>query len=569
MAISDKIPNQYNFQDYQNFEIDIEKIYTDFIEEIDKSRSLINIQTNQARLEIFDIKTIAGLNSRLEVSNTVQESRTHAFYRLIGFPIVNDAFEYYNPGFNSIEDDDLITITLTKEKIIDIANKIDNTDKSKTNGYFFDISSKRESNTNSMLSIFSVKPTTIKSSTLALTSVNTRSFAASIKGDDPFNYKIQDQSYTVDSRSLVGRNSAIMLYEYVDEFGAKETSKSLDANHYHIITPFMVDPRIDFSVNPSGRKFAVPFAPYKTNLLIGENTYVKRPAIEKIIRDRLSVRNTVATTGTAGERFSEYITSVPSVLNEEIIQLMAGNNQYKLGDQWQFKKYFDIIKTMCARLVKAQKEIKKVQSIYYWLPEPNSIGPEGGCDIKKIIVSKDFPSNLITTADKSIIDTVLIQATNQFNVDTADMDGTPDVGGFAFDAFSDDSTIKFENGKPATGDSATEQLDKNNKKRNQYLGAANDALRTIEIIMGEFGGLGLCDIVAIYAALYIMDIDCLFGFLDIDAFNRMHNEFNLGPNYIRKDIKDAHKELLKRVLDFYNLMDKIYTDLAQNNGLNV
>ena len=390
---------------------------------------------------------------------------------------------------------------------------------------------------------------------------------ASIKGIDPFDYKITHQTYTVDPRSLVGRNSSVTLDEYVDEFGAKETFESLAANHYHIIAPFIVDPRIDFSVNPSGRRFAVPFAPYKTNLLIGENTYVKRPAIEKIIRERLTVRDTVATTGTAGQRFSKYITDVKSVQNENLIQQMSGNDKYKLGDQWQFKKYFDIIKTMSARLVKAQKEIKKVQSMYYWLPEPSSIGPEGGCNIKKMIVSKDFPSNLITIADKSIIDTILMQTASQFNADTADMNGTPDLGGFAFDAFSDDSTIRFENGKPATGDLATKQLDANNSKRNKYLGAACDALRTIEIIMGEFSGLGLCDIVAIYGALYIMDIDYLLGFLDVDAFNRAHTEFNFGQDYTQKSIVDAHSKFLEIVLDFYNLMDKMYTDLAQNNGL--
>ncbi len=564
------IPNQSNYQDSQNFDIDIDKIYSDFIQEIDATRSIVNIQTNQTVLKTLNIQTIASLNAQLKVENTPQESRAHAFYRLIGFPVVgSDHSLYYNPGLDTTQG----SISLA-DKIKIANNPIEG---------FQTISFQRENYVNSVLNIFTITPPTITSIAFALTSsTHTRPFAIPVtSSSDPFDFSLNNQGYTADFRSVIGKNDQVTLVSYVDQFGNSplanadgsvppgSDSNPLNRSRYHIIKPFMVDPRIDFSINPASRRVAVPFVYSKVNLLVGENTYVKRPLIEKVIRERFTVQDAAASLGTAGQNFSSYILSVPAVKNEQIIQQMASGDVYKLGDQIQFLKYFNIIRAMATKLVESQLKIQKIQSKYYWLPLPSTTGPEGGSDVNGIIISQNLPdgdnNSFITDADRSIINLRLIQAANQFNAQTAGTNGTPDLGGFAFDAFK---TTFDQDTSQALGDSVTSNLQTINDKRTHDIKIANQALRTVEIIMGEFSGLGLCDIIAVMAALYIMPQNSLLGFLDSDAFNRMKNTLN-QPDLASSTIDDAQKDFIAKVKDFYNLMDKIYQDLAQNNGLNI
>lgn len=559
MGVSDPIPNQANFQDSQNFQIDIDKIYSDFIKEIDANRSIVNIQINQSVLKVLDIKTIASLNAQLKVESTPQESRTHTFYRLIGFPVVDVNKGYYNPGLDTIQD---------SKKKKTLADKITIANHPLTG--FKVISLQRENYLNSILSVFAVTPPTITSTAFALTSgPHVRSFAIPVTNDDPYDFATINQSYTADFRSLIGKNDQVLLTDYVDELGNKPDIGALRHNRFHFIKPFIVDPRIDFSVNPASRRVAVPFVLNKSNLLIGEDTFVKRPLLEKVIRERFSVQDQVSTTQSAGKSIIDYILSVPAVKDEKIIQQMASGDIYKLGEQLQFLKYFNIIKAMCVKLVEAQKKIQIVQSRYYWLPLPSTIGPEGSSSIKGIIISKELPdgdnNSFITTADRSVISATLNQAANQFNAQTASADGTPDIGGFAFEAFK---TTFDQDTSQSFGDEVTNQLDLLNKKRDHDLAIANQALRTIEIIMGEFSGLGLCDIIAVMGALYIMPKDDLLGFLDADAFNRMLVALNFpGLDTSNPGIDAAQTSFIAKVKDFYNLMDKIYQDLAKNNGL--
>src|ERR1700686_4498183 len=96
-------PLQINYKSNQNFNIDINKIYSDFIQEIDANRSISNLNffvTGDNK--IFKIETIAGLSNSLKIEATPQESRAHCFYRLIGFPVIDqNGGDFYNPGLDS------------------------------------------------------------------------------------------------------------------------------------------------------------------------------------------------------------------------------------------------------------------------------------------------------------------------------------------------------------------------------------------------------------------------------------------------------------------------------------
>lgn len=558
MPANDPIPNQDNFQDPQNFKIDIEKIYQDFIQQIDDCRSIVNVfnQGNQSFLNKFDRKTITSLPKFVKIETTPQESRCHTFFRLIGFPVVSNDMTYYSPGFDicNMQDNGLTRQMGLDEKITIANNPIDK---------FTSISQQRENYINRFLDIFSQNGT-IDASTLALSSsTHTREFIVPLQDVDPFDMLAISQTYTANFSSQIGQLTQVSLLDFVDDAGNKTVPGNLQTNRYHFIKPFIVDPRIDFTV-PNGKKVAVPFCFNKSNLLIADNTYVKRPLIEKVIRDRLLLDDQANTLGDADQFIRDYIQNIPSVKDQDLIQQMISGKIYKLGEQQQFNKYLRIIGAMILKLVEAQNTIQAVQSKYYWLPKPSTSGPEGGSAVKNVVISVALPTDFLTTSDRSLILAILKQNANQFNAQTATTDGTPNAGDFVFGAFTttfDDDTSK------SLGNIAEQTVQELTDERNQALTEANSALRTVEIVMGEFSGFGLCDIIAIMGSLYIIPIENLLGLLDADAYDRMTKVLGLKDPPDQSDLNTSMKSLAQSVKNYYNIMDKIYVDVKTGNNL--
>src|ERR1035441_9858525 len=154
---------------------------------------------------------------------------------------------------------------------------------------------------------------------------------------------------------------------------------------------------------------------------------------------------------------------------------------------------------MCQKLVEAQDQIRTVQCLYYWLPLPFAIGPEGGSGVADPILSTRLPpygnnSSFVTALDLNIINFTLKQAGDNFNIQSAPLDGTPYLSA-NFDyipSFDSGTTSGF-------GNLTLDQLNAALKIRSYKMNIANTALQTIEIIMGEWSGLGLCDIIATMA----------------------------------------------------------------------
>ena len=89
---------QESYYSNQPFSIDIDKIYNDFIKEIDEIRSKTNTNNPNNTKNLFaslkeENKSISN-NSAAEV--TLQESRCHAFFRLIGFPVASKDYSSNN-----------------------------------------------------------------------------------------------------------------------------------------------------------------------------------------------------------------------------------------------------------------------------------------------------------------------------------------------------------------------------------------------------------------------------------------------------------------------------------------
>ena len=104
-------------------------------------------------------------------------------------------------------------------------------------------------------------------------------------------------------------------------------------------------------------------------------------------------------------------------------------------------------------------------------------------------------------------------------------------------------------------------------KRNKKLSDAGSALQTIEMIMGEFSGLGLCDIIAVIGTLYTMDIEDLLGFLDQDAYARAQTLLGSSLPAQNSSITGSMTGLLQGVSGFYQVMDAMYADFIGNNAL--
>ena len=105
------------------------------------------------------------------------------------------------------------------------------------------------------------------------------------------------------------------------------------------------------------------------------------------------------------------------------------------------------------------------------------------------------------------------------------------------------------------GNNDAKNLEELTQRRNKFMTKAGKALRKIEIIMGEFSGLGLCDIIAILGTLYVIPKENLLGFLDKDAFSRMQILLN-RPEATQSTLPESMIALTNLVKDFYNLMDK-------------
>lgn len=549
-------PNQAIFQDEQNYDVDINQLYTDWIVPIDNLRSYSSINAQNDKILSALSKSgnadITGAAKLIKMEQTVQESRCHAFFRWIGFPVADKDHQIYNPGFDITKDKNK---TITKEDKLTRANN--------PITKFHDLSLKRENFARTNLDIFT-KPKSADAGALALSNGGTgalRKFVVPLnpeKGDDPFDMNPDNQSFQVDLNGIVGEN-IVSLKSYQDANGSFPTK--LSDKRQHLIKPFIVDARIDFSVSPQSRLVAVPFVYDSYQTKVDPVNNVRRPLLEKIIRDRFAVGDPTATVGTATNEILQYISESLDITDNELVQKVSNKDLYKQSEQAQFVQAINTIRSMMKKLVAAQNTITEVQGQYYWLPAPSASGPESGCSVQGIFLPTVIDSILVTEKDKAILLSLSDTTVNSVTAEGALATGTPSASDFGLPTptvtFGPDTTKAF-------GDNATQNLETLSQKRFKALTAAGESLQVIEIIMGDFSGLGLCDIVAIISALNIMSKENLVGFLDDDAKTRMLNSLGLEESDVNAgSYDDAMTELFSTVRDFYNLMDQIYKDFSE------
>lgn len=515
---------QSSNNDSQSFDVDIDAVYKNFIIEIDNLRS--------------------------KEDQNLTESRCNAFYRLIGLPVC-DKVSLYSPGFDSRNNNNT---DLNKTKSIIQANI-------KKDTAMLTLLDARENQPRNHLSIFSVQD--VNATLLALSSVDIRDFSAPFKRDngagdiDPFDTDLTAQQYIVNIITRLVPN-------------VQDSSGNIATNYAsvrpHFLKPLLVNPFIDSNVKPGRNRLVVPFVKDKSDTKLNNNDYLKRPYIEKVCRDRFSSADKINTLGTNTLDIIESIKSNPAITDETLIRFLNPNNI--TSEQVQAANYINIIRSMLMKLSESVDNVLRVvatdpnnkgQAKYNWYPVPNKSGPEIGCVTRELTEQQNDPFN--TQQESEIIELQFNERLKSINNKLLQVQKV-DLGGFAFD---NNEITPDSNSSDAYGNTLVNPIENAISARKTITEDANVGLKHIEIIMGEFSGLGLCDILAICTALWVVDKDVLLNLLDDTALARMAEDPSLKVTAITRDTPGSIAKFERTVKEVYELMDKLYRDIRSGN----
>lgn len=525
---------EQGFEDTQSIEDDINTLYKKFIEPIDRIRSIAEPpkgqnQTTQGKIENLNVDAIKKM-----------ESRAHAFYRMMGLPVVGGS-SYYNPGYDPNPKSEQLRSS--------VAAKISDADR--------ELMDAREQHPKLFMQMFAGQGFDTTAYGIVLSTPKT----FNIIDDTEVVLYFRDFFINVSKAGLTPAMSDAITngqISFIGRFGYPLTSVK------HILKPFMVDPFIDHTVMPLNNKIAVPFLKDKQATKVSQDIFLDRPGIEFIIRARLkdnvpdkiflaNLEKTITkiktpTTDVADELDINSLT--------ETLQAFAGESEVKdLNLEEIFggfsstqaivvKQLIKTIKVSIKLLSKATEDLAKIRESINgitFLPVSSTTGFETGG------TNRDYTG---TEEERNI---AMLQIKQLY----ADRDAQIESGLGNF------STAQFINLEKAT--TLKEELEKKKETKAEQANTALKCLRTIEIITGEASGFGLVDILAVYTALWTIKIEDLLVLLDKDSVDRLYN-FNV---LLRSDavnqrknsagnIQNALTSLEEKVVSILTFADKLY-----------
>lgn len=486
------------FEDVGNIDEDIDNLFDKFILVIDNIRSIAEsppggLQSNSNQVGIAKLK-VDPLN--------YLESRIHAFYRLLGLPIVTGD-KFYNPGYDPNPKTNLakysIVSAMNQETVIAM--------------------NLREQQWKSFSQMF--KTQGLESTLFALVQLRTK----------PFN-----MLDTIKTKSIDGRN------EIIDELKVNLSSLTTDINKAvvdfsnrmgfgldsvrHLIKPFVVNPAIEFTVMPDSHKICVPFLPdlKSTRISANPNIFLLRPGIEFILRARLKdnnpdplfltdIQKIINQEKSPNPSFSDDIDSnllrstIEALVNDNKINNEDVFNSFSTFTNTQVIVSRQLIKTLkivLYELHKAIEEIEKIKKKITFLPIPDPSGFDKSGKLKESQPTTKLERDLVTLTIKKL------NAEREIEIEKG-------LGDFATSSFVSLEKVN----------TYSQQIEELTHLKNDLGNRGLKSLRTIEIITGEGSGLGLIDILSIYTALWTINIEYLLGLLDQDSIDRLY-KFNPG-----------------------------------------
>lgn len=547
MTSTPKLAPDSSFEDLNELDNDINNLFNTYVKPIDAIRSKA-MPILSSDLVKDDNSLSSALNSdfkNLEISSKPLESRCHAFYRMLGLPVVDEKGNFYNPGFDFSGGDN-------KQKQA-VQNNIINGSKTLQN-----LITNREKYVKEVSNMF-----------------NKQDFESSVYGillRHPIPFKlIEDdkEPLYVDKQTFANNDretAAFILSSYNINFS--EAILDIGKKYktiQHVLKPFIVDFRIENCVTPSDFKICVPFLKDKKQTKI-DNNYCLRPGLELILRQRLSDNNQDINFLKAAQNLLEQdskvfeTTVVSSNLLVNTVQALAeekvsnSNIQDILSNvsNVQIKTIAKLIKTMqiaVRQMLSSCNKLDQVSKTINFFPLFGVDGPITGSLNGKVKEGLKTSANNIDQKITELKIKKLNSERNQINVENLGEFASP----FVQNVFSENSV------------SVDDQLREISSFKDRLVKDGLDFLKTIEIVKGEVAGIGLVDILAVYIALWSIDLDVLLTFLDDVSFNRMVinnpsfkdiEEVSDRINGIKKyTIFQALKKFEEKVSEMLNLAD--------------
>lgn len=526
------------FEDTESVDQDIDNLFQRFIVPIDKIRSIAEappgrLQSNQKQ---------NGINELNVNPVNFLESRVHAFYRLLGLPIVANE-KFYNPGFDPQPKNNL------NKNSIDLSLDQKTLDKINLREQYF----------KSFSQMFNIQ------------GLETTLFALTQSYLKPFNMLEEDTK----TKNIDGRNISIEelkkkipnLSNAIDE-AVKSFNKRMgfDLNSVrHILKPFIVNPAIDFTVMPIDNKVCVPFLPdlRSTKISANPDVFLVRPGLEFILRARLKdttpdplfmtdIQKIIIQEKSPNPTFPDDI-NVNTLRNT--LEALADHNNitdpnvldlfssFTTTQVLVVKQLIKTLKVVIKEIHTALHDIEKAKERITFLPVSSPQGFEYGGILKDSQPTTKLERDLITLTIKKL------NADRDIEIDRS-------LGAFA--------TSEFTNLEKT--DIYSQQITELTQLKNEIGNRGLRAIRSIEIISGEGSGLGLVDILAIYTALWTIKIEELLGFLDQTSFDRLY-DFNVSlrtaavlerKNGGGKTIEESLNALEKKVGNILSFADLIF-----------
>lgn len=551
-----------SFQDFQNFNIDLSKLYTEIVtNQIDKYRSnadlkyvLTGLSSKEADVNYIHASAV-NLETQPPIGGIVPpyyESRCHAFYRSIGLPVVDPTGEndYFNPGYNP----ELNTNADKISRCVNISNNFIKSELGK-------ISINRQDYLLRLLDIFSVSD--INSTVLSLSLINKRKLSNIMEKNvgNTLGLQANDQDYVIDYTDA--NNDDMLAYvEYINgsteaNLPNKLSTFNSKVGRKHIIRPFITDPRLAFTAK--SKSFNVPF--------LQEPSSFSPPILEKVCRERFSVASGSALLSAYEKATLDYAAQQLKIDSS----LTSTFGDQGIIERKIYVSFINYSRALSKKIKQNIKIIKQAQTKYHLLPIPSSNGPEFGLktsqiefqdtayntDLDKLIINLSI-SDIISNLESSIKS--FINPNNNNSVTAA---ASPITGKTAISIFPTDITQTI-----GSGNNVQSQLKSLTGSRDKIFKQVNQSLQELEYALGEFSGLGLCDIYIIQTALYLIKKEALLGLLDTDARERMKKNQELNTGLTPLGIIASLNELENITANLYQIFDQIYeaeTDAPGND----
>lgn len=549
-----KVIPESGFDDIQNVITNIQELSKQYVGPIDILKSIYKpILSNSVSIAKNTVQ-LADIN----IDNP-PESRAHCFYRMVGFPVLAPDGSFYNPGYEP-----------NSNKNIDQKTKVNTAFLANTQLTI--VMQTREFVAILRRMIFANQDINSTAYALALRYCKTFSgyFDKSSMGIDPL--KGDPQVYSVNDR--VG-----FLNNFYQNNSITTTTSTFDKQN-HILRPFVVDPLIDSTVNPIENRICVPFLNSKADTKINaQSAPLKRPIIEFICRLRLQQSNSTdqyfaqqalnlinGTTDSSDSSVQDIKDTILALSNSNNLSELQNNtaflnniNNYSDVQTSTLEMLIKVIKSLAFQLDETVRDLDIITRKIDFQPIPDKNGPEFGGTIRTTIQS---------VYDQKIANLTILNLNNQRQQQIIS-----DKLGGGNELFA--SAVMSSSQKDYKGD-----INKLQRQKDDLSQEALDNLADIERIVGEISGLGLIDILAIYTALWAIDIDSLIALLDDNAFQRLY-DFN--PELRNSQVEARHSsgssavkcvDALKNFeINLYNILsfaDKIFeitgSSPANNSG---